>query len=123
MRQRGFLRVAKIVQYRARRAYRQWTLTQSTALQREQPEVLPQRAVAILESENPLIQLGAQRWKTGDRRPGENFACLQRLDRGIHVLRVQLSDSKLPGGNVDVGQAGTRPVASHRRQKAVLVRP
>ena len=58
--QRRFLRVPQIVQDRARRGNRQRLASQAAAIQRQQAKMFAQRAVGIIQAEDPVLERGAQ---------------------------------------------------------------
>ena len=57
--ERGALRVAKVMQDRARGADRGRPVREAAAIQREELEVIPQGAVGVVGGEDPVFELGA----------------------------------------------------------------
>ena len=124
------LRLAQVMQNGARRSHRRRPAAQSAAVQRQQSEVIPQRAARVIRGEYPFLDLGpheARRAVRGRRRrqvAGEQHLFRrQLLQRPRHFRRIHLGHPKLAGRNVHVRHARPSPCRRHRRQVIVFVRP
>ena len=122
--ERGALRIAQVVQDRAGRADRRRPVGEPAAIEREQLEVIAQRAVGVVVGEDPVFEFGA-----GEARPGAIFAAEQRQIAGKqHLARAQVferarhfrgrhfGDPELAGRDIHVRHAGLSVAARHRRQ-------
>ena len=129
MLERGALGVAQIVQDGAGGAHGGVAIRQAAAIQREKLEVVAQRAVGVVEAEDPVFEFRAQeargRTFAGQQRQigrKQDFARAQVFERAGNFAGFQFGDAELAGGDIHVGHAGALPGSRYGRQVVILVR-
>ena len=126
--QRGSLRIVQVVEDGASGADGGGPASQAAAIQREQLEVIAQRAVAVIVGEDPVFQFGAHEAWAGafrGREEGqvggeEDFARAQLFQRAGHFGGLHFGDLELAGRDIHVGHGGPRSVARDGGQEVVL---
>ena len=115
--ERGALRVAQVVQDGAGGADRGGPVGQPAAIEREQLEVIAQRAVGVIVGEDPVFELGADEARgrrfspvSSGRSPGKSTSRAPRCSSAPATSAgVHFGDAELAGGDVHVGHAGALP--------------
>ena len=128
--ERGALRVAQVVQDGAGGADRGGTVGQAAAIEREQLEVIAQRAVGVVVAEDPVFEFGAQK-----RGPARSSPVSSGRSAGNSTSRAPRcssapatsagSSSVTRNSPVETSTCATPErvaVARHRGQVVVLVR-
>jgi hypothetical protein len=95
--ERRFLRVPQIMQDGARRRYRQRLAPQAASIQRQQVKMLAQRAVGIIQAEDPVIQCGPQSRHILCRLCRQHLSHVQILERRVYIRDIQLGRVKFAG--------------------------
>ena len=130
--ERGALCVAQVMEDRSGGADGGRPVGEAHAIEREQLEVIAQRAVGVVLGEDPLFEFGAHEARRGARgvvageqrqiAREEDFARAQLLQRAGHFARVELRHAKFAGGDVDVSDRRPIARARHRREEIILAR-
>ncbi len=111
--ERGALRFAQVMQDGAGRAHRRLPVGQAAAIEREQMEMVAQRAVGVIEAEDPVFEFGAQitralliareQWQFGGE---QHFARAKLLDGGRDVGGIHFRDAEFAGRDIHMRHAG-----------------
>ncbi len=109
--ERGALGVAEIVEDRGSGTYCQWMRVETTAVEREQVEMIAQAARGVIGCEDPGVHVGfeaGKRFARAFRRHigNERLARVQGFESRGDVGGVDLGGAKLARGNIDVRDAG-----------------
>ena len=127
MLERRALRVAQIVQYRARGAHRGGASGQSAAIERQQSEVIAQRAVRVVEAEHPRLRSASGRLSLPQRAGAATATSISRAARGFpaHAAASASSTSVTRNSPVEISTCAIparEPLLRHRREIVVLMR-
>ena len=116
--ERGALGIAQVVQDGAGGAHGGGAVGQAAAIERQQLEVVAQRAVGVILGEDPLFQLGAhearraaERSSAGEQRQiagKQHLARAQLFQRAGHLGRVQFGHAEFARGDIHVGHGRAR---------------
>ena len=128
--QGGALRVAQIVQDGARGADGGGAIGQTAAIEREQFEVIAQRAVGVVVGKDPVFEFGAHEARSGaffageqrEVRWKEDFARAHVFERAGHFGGRHVGDLEFAGGNVHVRHPGTCSMIADGGEEVVLPR-
>ncbi len=133
--ERGALRVAQVVQDGAGGAHRGVRGWPGRSHRAKQLEMVAQRAVGVVEAEDPVFEFGAQEARGGalageQRQIGreQHFARAQVFERAGHFAGVHFGDAELARGDIHVRHAGAlrrrapRPPGSCSRASAAGAR-
>ena len=128
--ERGALGVAQVVQDGAGGADGGGAVGEAAAIEREQIEVIAQRAVGVIVGEDPVFEFGAHEARAGAFFAGEqgqvggkeHFARAQVFERAGDFGGLDLGDAEFAGGDIDVGDGGRAiPLRADGGQVVVLV--
>ncbi len=115
----GLLRVPQIVQNGAGGGNGQRTASQTATLQRQQAEMIAQRGFAIIETEHPILQRGAEARKPVEFFRRQHFADVEILQDSGDVGCVHFGGTEFAGGNIDMSH--TRPCSLRRYGSQIVV--
>jgi hypothetical protein len=109
----GALGFAQVMQDGAGRAHGRGTVGEAASIEREQPEMIAQGAVGVIEGEDPVFEIGAEIagavvFAREQRQIGgvEHLARAKLFDGGGDFGGVHFGDAELAGGDIHVGHAG-----------------
>src|SRR5437588_12666411 len=94
---------------------------QAATIQRQQAIVLAERAVGVIQSENPVVQRGAQSGKAGSRLCRQYLSNIQAFERSANFARVEFSGSEFAGRDIHVRDSGVGAIAANSGKVIIFV--